>query len=215
MYNIPLELGLIGPITQNKLRIIYELTSLDIRTIIDEMEDKSIYTLNHYKVYIFSHKSEKIFTRIDSKSLNDLEVDSLIKELNILELDKAFKKINTYEFIESVEKIYINLPLREDIKLNNIYDRIIIYENRGFTKTDIGIREKIIKNKPKIDSYIFNSYDFTKNSSAFVSISKAEHSYMNPFILKDNIVNYNNIIKNAREKVFESINNNLFGYIII
>lgn len=209
-----LNIGLIGPNTKDKLKILNRLTSIDIKEEVEKMDDNSIYTLNHYKVYTYSPLSATLkFTKIKS----DFYDESYLEELNNLPNSEAFLKINTYDFISKVERIYIDLPISQDINLNNIYQAVRIYENRGFLDGEI-FKDHVVYNKPIVNQVIFSSLDFVKGSNKYVDCMLKENYNRAPFLIDDILSDDNSkaeILKNAYDDLIENIKDKFFGYIII
>lgn len=165
-----LVIGLLGPRTYDKLKIINRL--LDYPVFIKGESPQAIYanTIDFTIIYEFSHKFDKI--RLKNYIPKGKKVYDFTDLEKIKTIDRVFETILSEKFVSNTRSISLEFPLREGvIPDNNIIDRIEIIDNRGYEENSniLHIKNVARKNYDQyiVDLILFSLYDYTVEAENF------------------------------------------------
>ncbi len=218
-----LKIALLGPRTNNKLKILNKLTNMDL-FIRDNYEGYYSNILDFTIIYDLSEEYREIGFRNYKPVAGDGTFD-IIKARSMESLDFLYSK----KFIRESREITVELPLRKDLIFeNNIVNRIEIIDNRGFLTEhnvlDISNINRKNTKEYKVDVILFSLHDYISWPDYF-SIMLYNRRFRNGlspyFSLIDEQLKFTNYekleMKNRvfiRERILKDLKMELMGYMV-
>ena len=218
-----LKIALLGPRTNNKLKILNKLTNIDL-FLRDSYEDYFSNILDFTIIYELSEDYKEVRYKNYIPSNKDLVFD-FTRLSSGDKLDFLYSK----KFIRKTKSLRVELPLKEGIIFeNNIVNGLEIIDNRGFlTDNNIldisNIRRKNTK-EYMVDLILFSLHDYISWPDYFLIMlynkrfRNMEAPYFNLLDEKVNLSNWERLnIKNrvfVRDRILMDLKNELMGYMV-